>query len=80
MLYALILLAHHVCMALENDYRNILESWRSLLDDKHVTSLVSLAFEIVLCSKLLEVCNDVLFVARLSWDLGYFLEIGKYFF
>ena len=80
MLNSLILLTYHVSVALENDYRDILISRSCFLYDQHVTGLVGLAFKIVFSCKLLQVSDDVLFVTRLSWNLGYLLEVGKDFF
>ncbi len=80
MLNTFVLLTYHVCVALENDYRDIFISRSRLLDNQNITGIISFAFKIVFSGKLLQISDDVLFVTRLSWDLGYLLEIGKDFF
>ena len=80
MFHPFILLANHIRMALKDNYRHIFISRCCFFRNQYVAGCIGLACKFMRCSKFLEICNDMLFMAGFSWNHGYFLEIRKDFF
>ncbi len=64
MLHVVVLLAYHIHVALEDDDGGVLMTGSGCFAHNHVSTSVGVHLDIVLLSKIQEICSDLLFMAR----------------